>query len=65
MQTDGRTEVIGAFRNYAKVSKVIIEIWQVIEDYEVSQIVFHHNPAGNSTKIMTKKQMVELRSKRY
>jgi len=34
MRTD-MTKVIGAFRNYAKISKVINEIWQVVEDYEV------------------------------
>jgi len=41
IHADGRTDmtkVIGAFRNYAKVSKVINEIWQIIEDYEGSQI---------------------------
>jgi hypothetical protein len=68
MRTDGRTDmtkVVGAFRNYAKVSKVVNEIWQVVEDYEVSQIVFHHNPPGNSIKMMTKNQVVELRSNRY
>jgi hypothetical protein len=58
------TKVIGAVRNYAEVSKVINEIWQIIEGYEGSQI-FHTNPLGNSNKMMmTKKQMVELRSNR-
>jgi hypothetical protein len=35
IHADGRTDmtkVIGAFLNYAKVSKVINEIWQVVED---------------------------------
>ena len=57
------TKVIGAIRNYAKASKAINEIWQIIEDYEGIQI-FHTNPVGNSNKMMTKKQMVELRSNR-
>ena len=65
--TCGRTDmtkVIGAFRNYAKVSEVINEIWQIIEDYEGSQI-FHTNRLGNSNKMMTKKQMVEMRSNKF
>ena len=42
-------KVIGAFRNYVKVSKVINEIWQIFEDYEGSKI-FHTNPLGNSKR---------------